>query len=257
MVVLGGIILAAILMVEGITPEFAFFFVIFAWFPIGQIYAAIHPKNSKKPVPSIISDGGKGVFEGLLEKATLDMAAFFIIAEALKESGLLEKGIKLLIGKPQTLFQVILRLFIPCMLLSSICSNSAVVSMGIPIVHCIAELTGKWSSAVLMGPLAYAVTLGGILTLVGSPTNLQGKTIFEADGEVQARPARLLTLDIKGQDVQSGHKEQHRPIVCVMKRCIVCVCWVMFCCSVLCSVHVSGVKCSQESDTHDTAKRCT
>ncbi len=40
-VVLAGIVLAALLMVEGIAPELAFFSVIFAWFLTGQVYEVV------------------------------------------------------------------------------------------------------------------------------------------------------------------------------------------------------------------------
>ena len=56
----------------------------------------------------ILPNGAKGIFQGMVEKSTLDMAAFFVIAGALRESGTLEKGIKLVIGHPETLFQVVL-----------------------------------------------------------------------------------------------------------------------------------------------------
>ena len=39
-----------------------------------------------------------GIFEGMIEKSTLDMAAFFIVAAALKECGILEKGIRRVLG---------------------------------------------------------------------------------------------------------------------------------------------------------------
>ncbi len=72
------------------------------------VYATDSPEDVRgRKRTRIIAGGAKGIFLGLVEKSTLDMAAFFVIAGALKESGILEKGMKLIIGKPETLAQVL------------------------------------------------------------------------------------------------------------------------------------------------------
>lgn len=60
------------------------------------------------------------------------------------------------------------RLMVPAMLLSAVCPNGPIVQMCMPLLFSATDRAGKYTPRVYLMALAYAVTLGGNLTLVGS-----------------------------------------------------------------------------------------
>lgn len=66
-------------------------------------------------------------------------------------------------------------------LLSSVLPNLGVVAVLMPVFLAIAKTTGIAAGRLLM-PVAYASSMGGMITLIGSPTNLIGRGALEAAG---------------------------------------------------------------------------
>ncbi len=112
------------------------------------------------------------IFEGLMKPATILFGSLFVISAAFAETRVLEKLLSGVIGSPQSFTAIIVRLFLPVMVLSGVCANGPVCSMAMPLVAVAAEKAG-FDPRNFYLPLAYATSLGGLLTLIGSPPNMQ------------------------------------------------------------------------------------
>eukprot|EP00929_Paragymnodinium_shiwhaense_P103003 TRINITY_DN66274_c0_g4_i1.p1 TRINITY_DN66274_c0_g4~~TRINITY_DN66274_c0_g4_i1.p1 ORF type:complete len:818 (-),score=170.22 TRINITY_DN66274_c0_g4_i1:444-2897(-) len=110
-------------------------------------------------------------FDGFSNPCVVAIAALNLLARALENSGALESAIAPILGTPKSLRSAIVRLMLPVALCSAFMNNTPVVAMMIPLVKGWSAKTG-FSLRQLMLPLAFASTLGGALTLIGSGTNL-------------------------------------------------------------------------------------
>jgi di/tricarboxylate transporter len=104
--------------------------------------------------------------EGLLTVATL-----FVLTAGLRETGALSMVAGALLGRPRTVAGAQARLMIPTATASAFINNTPVVAMMIPAVTEWCRKIGV-SPAKVMIPLSYAAVLGGVLTLIGTSTNL-------------------------------------------------------------------------------------
>lgn len=95
----------------------------------------------------------------------------FVIIAGLVYSGVLQWIVKYCLGTPKTYNKALLRLMFPVSLMSSVLSNTTVVALFLKAVQMWAKRLNIAPSKLLI-PLSYASGLGGILTLIGSPTNL-------------------------------------------------------------------------------------
>jgi di/tricarboxylate transporter len=109
--------------------------------------------------------------EGFSNPGIHTIAALYVVAAGLKESGAVQWLSRNLLGQPQSLPMAQLRLLIPTALLSAFMNNTAVVAMFIPAVQNWAQRLGISISKLLI-PLSYAAILGGTCTLIGTSTNL-------------------------------------------------------------------------------------
>jgi Na+/H+ antiporter NhaD/arsenite permease-like protein len=76
-----------------------------------------------------------------------------------------------ILGKKTSLRLALIRLTLPCVAISAFLNNTPIVAMLIPIVISWAARAGVDSRKLLI-PMAYAVTFGGTITLIGTSTNL-------------------------------------------------------------------------------------
>ncbi len=110
-------------------------------------------------------------FRGFSNPGVLTVAAFFVIASGVKETGIIDGLARRLLGAPKTHVSAQLRLMFPVAGLSAFLGNTAVVAVGIPMVLDWARRLGRSPSRLLI-PLSYAAILGGTCTLVGTSSNL-------------------------------------------------------------------------------------
>lgn len=99
------------------------------------------------------------------------IALLFVIAGTLQNAGSLELATSRLFIQTRSALHAVARLVLPVVALSSVLNNTAVVAMLIPQVRAWAQKTGVSPSRFLI-PLSYAAILGGLLTIVGTSTNL-------------------------------------------------------------------------------------
>lgn len=110
------------------------------------------------------------------------MVGLFVVGGAIFNTGLakmLGAGLlKLGGGNPTKLFLVVV---LATGLIGGFVSNTGTVALMLPIVASMAAASGTSSSRLLM-PLAFASSMGGMLTLIGTPPNLVIAEIWEEAG---------------------------------------------------------------------------
>ncbi len=108
---------------------------------------------------------------GFSNPAVLTVAALFVVAAGLRETGGLDFVARRVLGQPKGLTGAQLRLMLPIGAISAFLNNTPVVAMMVPIVSDWSRRAGI-SASKLMIPLSYAAILGGTCTLIGTSTNL-------------------------------------------------------------------------------------
>ena len=108
---------------------------------------------------------------GFANPGLMTIAALYVVAAALRDTGAIYWVAHRLLGQPKTMLSSQLRLIAPASLLSAFLNNTTVVAMMIPAVQEWAQRL-KLSASKLLLPLSYAAILGGTCTLIGTSTNL-------------------------------------------------------------------------------------
>lgn len=108
---------------------------------------------------------------GFANEGVLTVAALFVVAAGLRETGALDVIVHRLFGQPRSVTAAQLRLMLPVTLLSAFLNNTPVVASFIPAVSDWAKKRGISVSKLLL-PLSYAAIFGGTITLIGTSTNL-------------------------------------------------------------------------------------
>lgn len=109
--------------------------------------------------------------KGFANEGLMTIAALYVIAAALRDTGAVAAVARGLLGRPGHLRHMLLRVMLPTSLLSAFINNTPVVAMFIPAVQEWARRLQQPASRFLI-PLSYASILGGTCTLIGTSTNL-------------------------------------------------------------------------------------
>ena len=78
--------------------------------------------------------GPQEALVGFISPGPLMIGGLFVVAAGLRETGMVERVAKLLLGRPKTLPSAQLRLMIPVSVLSGFMNTTAIVAMYLPIV---------------------------------------------------------------------------------------------------------------------------
>ncbi len=110
-------------------------------------------------------------FSGFANPATATIAALFVVARAVQQTGLLGSLLQRVLGDLDGARAPLARLVAPTFALSSVIANTPVVATLASPVRSWAERHGRPASHYLM-PLSFAAILGGLVTTIGTSTTL-------------------------------------------------------------------------------------
>ena len=116
-------------------------------------------------------------FAGLSNPATLTIAGLFVVARTVRDHARIDHLVERVLGggKPAGgrpgVRSALLRLPLPVLGMSSVLNNIPLVATLAPVVRSWAERHGVATTYLLM-PLSFAAILGGLLTTIGTATNL-------------------------------------------------------------------------------------
>jgi di/tricarboxylate transporter len=127
--------------------------------------------------------GPSSALRGFANEGLMTIAALYVVAAALKETGAVGWIAQRLLGQTGQIWRLTLRVMLPTALLSAFVNNTPVVAMFMPAVQEWARRIRQPASRFLL-PLSYASILGGTCTLIGTSTNLvvNGLLIERTDG---------------------------------------------------------------------------
>ncbi|HXE58781.1 MAG TPA: SLC13 family permease [Gemmatimonadales bacterium] len=120
-------------------------------------------------------------FAGFGNPAPITVAALYILARAVEKTGLMQPLLGILLGRSRDGRGSLARLLPASAAASAFLNNTPLVAMLIPPITDWAERSGRSPSRYLL-PLSYAVILGGVITVMGTSTNLVVSGLLEARG---------------------------------------------------------------------------
>ncbi len=103
--------------------------------------------------------------------AVLTIAALFVVASGLVETGAVNMIAGLVMGRPKSLVDAQVRMFIPVAVMSAVLNNTPIVAMYLSIIDDWAKKL-RVSPSKLFMPLSFAAILGGACTLIGTSSNI-------------------------------------------------------------------------------------
>ncbi|TVR16104.1 MAG: SLC13 family permease [Balneolaceae bacterium] len=108
---------------------------------------------------------------GFSNEGMLTVAALYIVAYGLKETGAIQFVIQKILGQTKSELTAQARIITPVMGLSAFLNNTPIVASFIPALKDWSKMHQIANSKLLI-PLSYAAILGGTCTLIGTSTNL-------------------------------------------------------------------------------------
>ncbi|MPZ52555.1 MAG: SLC13 family permease [Acidimicrobiia bacterium] len=108
---------------------------------------------------------------GFANPAPITVAALYILARAVEKTGALTPLIRQLLGSGEGTRRALARLVIPTGVASAFLNNTPIVAMLVPQVRSWCEENGLSPSKFMM-PLSFAAILGGVITVIGTSTNI-------------------------------------------------------------------------------------
>jgi di/tricarboxylate transporter len=165
-----------------------------AWFVLAVVVAVLIAMMSSRVSPAVAMAAGMvavlvaGVvtpaqaLAGFSNPAPLTVAALFILARAVEKTGALTPILRVAMGEGKGRRRSLLRLVLPTATASSFLNNTPIVAMLLPEVRAWAKARKRSASLYLM-PLSFAALLGGVVTLIGTSTNLVISGLLAESGQ--------------------------------------------------------------------------
>ncbi len=168
-----------------------------AWYTLGIIGLIFIGLVGRLGPPDVLMLGGTvavglvGIitpteaFSGLSNQGMLTVAALFVVAAALRETGVLDAIGQRIMGNSGNEKTALLRLAPPVVGISAFLNNTPVVAMLLPAIRDWCR-KNRVSPSRLMLPISYLAILGGTCTLIGTSTNLvvNGMMIDQGQGSI-------------------------------------------------------------------------
>ena len=120
-------------------------------------------------------------FAGFANEAPITVAALFVLARAVDIAGVLQPLVAAIFGQVRRSRALLGRLAFPVALSSAFLNNTTIVAMTAPPVIDYSRRRGLPPSRFLI-PLSYAAVLGGVITTIGTSTNLTVSGLLSGAG---------------------------------------------------------------------------
>jgi di/tricarboxylate transporter len=164
-----------------------------AWFTLAVVTAmfVVMARGKASPAAAImgavitlLASGvidAQQAFSGFSNSAPITVAALYVLARAVEDSGALRPLVRGALGGRGSEVTRLLRLCVPSAAASAFLNNTPIVAMLIRPVSDWAARNKLPASRYLM-PLSFAVILGGVVTTIGTSTNLVVSGLLEQSG---------------------------------------------------------------------------
>lgn len=124
----------------------------------------------------------KQALAGFSNEGMITVAAMYIVAAGLRDTGAIDFAVHRLLGRPRNLASAQFRVMAPTVALSAFINNTPVVATFLPAILTWAKRNRLTPSKLLI-PLSYAAIFGGTCTLIGTSTNLVVNGLWKAGGQ--------------------------------------------------------------------------
>ena len=164
-----------------------------AWFTLGILIVTVVALAREVLPPSAIILGAvvillivgvltpQQAFSGFSNPAPITVAALYVLARAVDKTGALQPLVSATLGGGKGYRWSLTRLTFPAAAASAFLNNTPIVAMLVPQVSNWADRNGLSPSRYLM-PLSFAAILGGMVTVIGTSTNLVISGLLEETG---------------------------------------------------------------------------
>ncbi len=164
-----------------------------AWLTVALVGVTLALLVSERVAPAVVVFGANilllvtGVIspeqslEGFSNPAPFAVAALFIVARAVEKTGAIQPLLRRTMAGTRSPRRALARLLVPVMGASAFLNNTPIVAMMAPQVGAWARQNGQPASHYLM-PLSFAAILGGVVTAIGTSTNLVASGLMQSHG---------------------------------------------------------------------------
>jgi di/tricarboxylate transporter len=164
-----------------------------AWFTLAVVVITIFLLARDFTVPAVIVFGAVVVllvagvidpaqaFSGFGNPAPITVAALYVVAAGIERTGILNRLVDVVLGVGKGERRTLARLLVPTAAASAFLNNTPIVAMMVPPVGRWSQRMGRSVSRYLM-PLSYVAMLGGMITLIGTSTNIVISGLLEEFG---------------------------------------------------------------------------
>ena len=154
-----------------------------AWITLAVIATVLATLVRGRVSPSVVVFGGavavlvlgvidaEQAFSGFSNSAPITVAALYVLAAGIEKTGALTPVMQSTLGERGWYRRPLIRTLVPTVGASAFLNNTPIVAMLIPQVMTWAQRRGVAVSKLLM-PVSFAAILGGLITVIGTSTNL-------------------------------------------------------------------------------------
>ena len=137
---------------------------------------------------------------GFSNPAPFSVAALYVVARAVEKTGAIQPLLRSTLEGAQSSRRALARLLLPVAGTSAFLNNTPIVAMITPQVSAWAQRTGQAPSRFLM-PISFAAILGGVVTAIGTSTNLIASGLMESHGMA---PMGMFEITLLGATVAAA-----------------------------------------------------
>jgi di/tricarboxylate transporter len=120
-----------------------------------------------------------GAFSGFSNPAPITVAALYVVARAVEKTGTIQPIVRMVLGEGRSVRGSLARVLLPSGAASAFLNNTPIVAMLVPQLTDWADRHQRSVSHFLI-PLSFVAMLGGMVTLIGTSTNLVISGLLEA-----------------------------------------------------------------------------